>query len=489
MNVPTRARVLDTPVDIVDMDGALAFVDEYIRSADRPGYVVAVNPEKVFVLRETPFLRDFFKHASLLIPDGIGIVKAIRILQGKRITRVAGADLMQAICAEAVARGYRLFVYGAAEEVNRGAVEALRQRHPGIAIVGRANGYVPKDEMDALVEQINASNADILFVALGSPRQEQWIHDHLDRLSTVRICQGIGGTLDTIVGTVKRAPKAFQAVGLEWFYRLCKQPSRIGRQLRLLQFVIEVLAVRVGWRRKAPSGVSKRSISDPGFCNAFIVGGEDCSRTLADRLKDPLRPAWRLLRYAGIGLLRRLRGDWQGTVFVDPQQITHTVNVQDSTLKRNHMRHFGSVSDGDWDLNGAPLSEYGHVYSILSARLHDQTPIDDIPGFKKNLALIAQGQAPDGCRTEAQLRAKWRCIETLADQVRQHGYKSQRELRSGHPFNEIRVQIGRNGQLLFEEGLHRLVIAQVLGIDRIPVIITRHHAQWVATTGSRTYTA
>lgn len=240
--------------------------------------------------------------------------------------------------------------------------------------------------------------------------------------------------------------------------------------------------------QRVPSDVSKRAISDPGFCNAFITEGDDNRRSLADYLKGPLRPAWRLLRYAGIGILRRLRGDWQGIVLVDPHQITHTVNVQDSTLKRNNMRHFGSVSDGDWDLNGAPLRAYGHVYGILSARLHNAVPIDDIPGFNANLALIAQGEAPDGCRTEAQLRAKWRCIETLAAQVRQHGYKSQRELRSGHPFNEIRVQVGRDGQLLFEEGLHRLVIAQVLGVDRIPVIITRCHAQWLATSGSRTYT-
>lgn len=240
---PLRFRVLDTPVDCLDMDEALAFVEAYVRGGGVPGTILAVNPEKVYALRANPFLRKFFDQAALLIPDGIGMVKAMNLLHGVKAKRVPGADLMQRICAVAPEKGYRLFIYGAAEDVNRGAVEILRQRHPGIQIVGRANGYVKPEEMDGLVEQINASGAEILFVALGSPRQEQWMHDHLPRLN-VKLCQGIGGTLDTITGAVERAPKHFQAVGMEWLYRLLRQPTRITRQINLIRFIREIVIAR-----------------------------------------------------------------------------------------------------------------------------------------------------------------------------------------------------------------------------------------------------
>lgn len=240
MNQVQRVAILDTPVDCVDMVGTLRLVEEYIRSASRPGTVLAVNPEKVYALRRNQFLSEFFAKAAILIPDGIGIVWAMRLM-GYTASRVPGADLMQEICRVAETRGYRIFIYGAKEDVNRGAVERLLERHPRLQIVGRANGYVKEAEMDSLVSKINDSKAEILFVALGSPRQEEWMYEYLDRLVTIRICQGIGGTLDTIVGTVRRAPLFMQRLNLEWLYRLLKQPTRAGRQINLLRFVWEVV--------------------------------------------------------------------------------------------------------------------------------------------------------------------------------------------------------------------------------------------------------
>ena len=234
-----RAQVLDTQVDCVDMEGALKFVDQYIHNGKQVGTILAVNPEKVFALRKSSFLKDFFAKAAILVPDGIGIVLAMR-LKGYRAARVPGADLMQQICALAEQKSYRIFIYGAKEEVNRGAVERLRERHPEIRIVGRANGYVTDAGMEDLVAQINDSKAEILFVAMGSPRQEEWMCKYLDRLETVKVCQGIGGTLDTIVGNVKRAPVFLQHYHLEWLYRLAQQPSRIGRQVKLLKFAWEM---------------------------------------------------------------------------------------------------------------------------------------------------------------------------------------------------------------------------------------------------------
>lgn len=245
MTQPERCRILGAPVDALDMTSALAFIDRYVAEGERPGVVLAMNPEKVYALRRDPFLKRFFDGAALLLPDGIGVVLALRFLHGRKIDRAPGADLMQALCARSPETGHRIFVYGASEEVNKGAVEELGRRHPGIRIVGRANGYLPEEEMGGLVAQINDSGADILFVALGSPRQEKWMQEHLPQLN-IKIAQGIGGTLDTITGRVKRAPKLFQKLGLEWLYRLLAQPSRIVRQKALPRFAWEVLRAKCG---------------------------------------------------------------------------------------------------------------------------------------------------------------------------------------------------------------------------------------------------
>jgi N-acetylglucosaminyldiphosphoundecaprenol N-acetyl-beta-D-mannosaminyltransferase len=201
----------------------------------------ASNPEKNFSIPADGFLYRMFDRADLLVPDGIGMVLAARILHGRRLSRVPGCELMENICAMSARKGYGIFIYGAKEEVNSKAVETLAKKYPGIRIVGRSNGYVPKEGMDALVEEINGSGAQILFIALGSPAQERWISEYGDRLTTVRVCQGIGGTLDVIAGEVKRAPEIYCRLGLEWLYRLMDDPSRIRRQKLLPVFAALVL--------------------------------------------------------------------------------------------------------------------------------------------------------------------------------------------------------------------------------------------------------
>ena len=235
-----RVRVHGAPVDAVDMQGALDFVDAKVADRGAPGYIVAVNPEKTFAIQRNRQLEEFVEDASLLIPDGIGVVLAARFLHGARIGRVPGADLTQEICRHSAKKGHRLFIYGASEEVNRDATAVLHRRFPGILIVGRSNGYVEPEEMEELIDRINDSGADILFVALGSPKQEEWMKRYGPMLK-VSLCLGIGGTLDTIVGKVKRAPKPFQRLGLEWLYRLLRQPSRARRQATLPLFVWYVL--------------------------------------------------------------------------------------------------------------------------------------------------------------------------------------------------------------------------------------------------------
>lgn len=268
MDTPLRVEVLGAPVDAIDMQGALGLIDEHIHKSHRPMCVLSVNPEKVYALREADWLRAFFAGAGLLLPDGVGIVLASRCLFGIRMGRVPGADLMQRLCAQAAHRGHRVFLYGATEAVNRSAVDKLQKSYPGIKIVGRANGYRRPAEMDDLVQEINRAQVDILFVALGSPRQERWICEHLPNL-TVKVCQGIGGTLDVVAGRVKRAPTWLRAAGMEWLYRLLCQPSRIWRQLRLACFAWEVIAVAIRSRMLPLAG---RPAPGPTYASGASAG-------------------------------------------------------------------------------------------------------------------------------------------------------------------------------------------------------------------------
>jgi N-acetylglucosaminyldiphosphoundecaprenol N-acetyl-beta-D-mannosaminyltransferase len=133
-----------------------------------------------------------------------------------------------------------VFLCGGSPDVNARAEQVLRERYPGIRLVGRQHGYVSEREMRGVVEAINASGAEIVFVALGSPKQEVWIHTHRPHLR-VKICQGVGGTFDVIAGRVRRAPRLVRAARLEWLYRLVKQPSRLVRQTALPRFAARTL--------------------------------------------------------------------------------------------------------------------------------------------------------------------------------------------------------------------------------------------------------
>ncbi len=240
MNGVQRVRILDSSVDALDFDQALDAALALAKDKTKTSYVVAVNPEKVMTVNREPFLSSFFENADLALPDGIGVVLAARILLGIKTSRVPGVELATAICRASGSQGLKIFLYGAKEEVNALAAEKLREEFPDIRIVGRQNGYLPEEEYDALVDRINESGADVLFLALGSPRQERWIDSYSERLN-VGLCMGIGGSLDVIAGVVKRAPKLWRDIKLEWLYRLLSQPSRWRRQRVLPLFVCKVL--------------------------------------------------------------------------------------------------------------------------------------------------------------------------------------------------------------------------------------------------------
>ena len=229
----------------MDRKEAIRRVKEFLKTGTKPHSIIAANPEKNFSVPKDAVLYDTFKNADLLLPDGIGVVMAARILYGADLERVPGSEFIFEICNIAASGSYKVFIYGAAEDVNKNAVDELKNCYKNLNIAGRANGYIKESEMQDLIDRINASKAEILFLALGSPKQENWYAAHKSRLHHVRVVQGIGGTLDTIAGTVKRAPNAWRKLQLEWLYRLIKEPKRIKRQKILPVFAAMVLIAKL----------------------------------------------------------------------------------------------------------------------------------------------------------------------------------------------------------------------------------------------------
>lgn len=240
-----RLKILNIWVDPVSRAMALDRAADYLLQGHRPHTIFASNPEKNFSVPADPDLYRVFSEADLLLPDGIGIVWAARVLYGRQLERVPGSEFIFDLCRLAVREGCGVFLYGSDEEVNRRSAEILAERYSGLNVAGRANGYVKDSEMPALIRKINDSGAKILFVALGSPRQEKWYTRHKDALQHVRIVQGVGGTLDTIAGKVKRAPALWCRYHLEWLYRLLDDPRRIRRQKVLPVFVLLVLTEKI----------------------------------------------------------------------------------------------------------------------------------------------------------------------------------------------------------------------------------------------------
>ncbi|MGP4060937.1 WecB/TagA/CpsF family glycosyltransferase [Halobacillus litoralis] len=204
---------------------------------NRKSFIVAINPEKILQAQRDESLLYLLNQATYQIPDGVGILIASRLNGGTIRERVTGIDMLLALCEQASLHDKSVFLYGAKPGVADEAKDRLREMYPELRIAGVLDGYVK--DYEYIKETINEAKPDIIFVALGSPRQEHWIVDHMDELD-VKVFQGVGGSFDVLSGKVKRAPGAFQKVGLEWLYRLIKEPWRIKRQIKLPTFLVKV---------------------------------------------------------------------------------------------------------------------------------------------------------------------------------------------------------------------------------------------------------
>jgi N-acetylglucosaminyldiphosphoundecaprenol N-acetyl-beta-D-mannosaminyltransferase len=219
-------EVLGCPVDAVSMDDAVAACE---RAVEDGRYLqhMSVNVAKLVSLNDDPTLRDAVAACRLITADGQGVVWAAGLLGKPLPERVAGIDLMHRMLTLAAERGYRPFILGAREEVLEQAVARLRQRHPDLDLAGWENGYFDDAAVPAVCERIRSSGADMLFVAMSSPRKELFLDEYGAYLG-VPFAMGVGGAIDVVAGHTRRAPAFLQRLGLEWLYRLAQEPRRLA---------------------------------------------------------------------------------------------------------------------------------------------------------------------------------------------------------------------------------------------------------------------
>ena len=229
-----------TQQQVIDHIGQL--IDNYHTSQQQNScqQLITVNPEFVMAAQRNSFFRQCINEAALVIPDGIGVVWAARHLGKPAPERVTGVDTLVELARRGAIKGYRLYLLGAAPGVAEAAGKRLQALAPGLQIAGCYAGSPAVAEEDEIIERIRKAHADILCVAYGAPAQDLWIRRNLDRLP-VTIAMGVGGSFDFLTGRQQRAPRIMQKVGLEWLYRLYREPWRWHRMLAIPNFAIKVV--------------------------------------------------------------------------------------------------------------------------------------------------------------------------------------------------------------------------------------------------------
>lgn len=236
-----KTEILGLQFDNVTMAEAVELAREKISSGET-FYCVTPNAEIGYKATKDEGFRNLLNEAGLMLPDGAGVILAGKILGKPLKEKVAGVDFADNLMTLAEQEGYKFYLLGGKPGVAEMAAEKMLQKHPNLHICGMADGYF-QDEAP-VVEKINAAHADILLVCLGAPKQELFMQRHLGDVN-VKMMAGLGGTLDAFAGTVKRAPKWMIRCNLEWFYRLVKEPKRLGRMMCLPKYVLAAIAGKI----------------------------------------------------------------------------------------------------------------------------------------------------------------------------------------------------------------------------------------------------
>lgn len=238
-----KVRILGVPIDAATFDSLLDSITDWIARGDRTYQVCTASPEFVMIAQDDLEFMRVLREADLCVADGVGLLFAARYLGHPLPERVTGSDGLPLIARRAAREGWTLFLLGAAPGVAEQAAENLIYHNPSLKIVGTYAGSPSPEEENTIIQRVNASSADILFVAYGAPKQDKWIARNRDKLN-VHVAIGVGGAIDFAAGVIPRAPRWMRRLAIEWLYRLYKQPWRWRRMLRLPRFVWNVILHR-----------------------------------------------------------------------------------------------------------------------------------------------------------------------------------------------------------------------------------------------------
>jgi N-acetylglucosaminyldiphosphoundecaprenol N-acetyl-beta-D-mannosaminyltransferase len=241
--VPARVDVLGVGFDRVPLAAAVERILRRVEAGERT-FVITANPEFVMLARRDPPVAQIARQADLVVADGSGVVAASRLL-GDPLPRVPGRLLVDALVPHLAQRRTPIFFLGAAPGVAERAAAELRRRAPGLVVAGVHAGSADAEHDAESVERVRGTTAQVLLVAYGMPRQEQWISRNLPALPSVRLAIGVGGVFDQLAGVQKVPPAVLHAIGLEWLWRLVREPSRWRRQRVLPLFALLVLRKRL----------------------------------------------------------------------------------------------------------------------------------------------------------------------------------------------------------------------------------------------------
>jgi len=242
-------RLFGIPVEAMTMGQTLDLVDEVIRER-RSLQIGVINAAKVVNMDKDPELRDAVLSSDIILADGAAVVWASKLLRTPLPERVTGIDLMFGMFERGMERGYRVYCLGATEEISRTVEENLARDYPGLVLAGRHHGYFTEEEAQDIADQVRDSKADILLVAMTSPKKERFLAKWMAHMQ-VPVCHGVGGSFDVYAGKVERAPERWQKLGLEWLYRVKQEPGRLWKRYFFtnISFIWMLLKAMVGFKK------------------------------------------------------------------------------------------------------------------------------------------------------------------------------------------------------------------------------------------------
>ena len=242
-----RLPILNTYVDALTLEETVAEVERIIE-AGVPTQHVVINAAKVNLIEADPQLARIVNGCPLINADGASILWAAKVLGVPVYNRVTGIDLFLRLVELAAEKDYKIYLFGAKEEVVAKVRATFEERYPEIRIVGYRNGYFTEADEPQIVADMAASGADMMFVAFSSPKKEYWVHKYLDRLG-IPFVMGVGGSFDVVAGVTARAPKWMQDHGLEWFYRFIQEPGRLWKRYIVGNAKFVMLTLKYGFKK------------------------------------------------------------------------------------------------------------------------------------------------------------------------------------------------------------------------------------------------